>query len=80
LEATVEMRKIELEVGEYINSTKIGAEDPVALKVALKHQAEAVHDSALTMLLISISIIEVFCYVIFFFMRRQATHGFKKVD
>jgi hypothetical protein len=74
LEPTAEMKRIQFEVGEYINGTKIGADDPVALKKGLKHQADALHDGVVTMLLIAVSIIKVVCYLSFFFIWRHDAH------
>jgi hypothetical protein len=79
LEAMGEMQKIEREVTEYLNHTSLGMGDAGALKKSLKQTVE-VPDSALTMLMAAIAIIELVCYVCFFFIRRSATKGFKKID
>jgi hypothetical protein len=80
IEATTEMAKIEadfLAAIEWLNLTGI---DVSGAKKPLKEQAGPIADSSLSMLLLAIAFIEVFCYVAFFCIRRKTTHGFKKAD
>jgi hypothetical protein len=76
VEAMGEMHKLEKEMIDYLNHTNLGVGDAERLK----EEAQAVPDSAATMLLAAIAIIELVCYLCFFFMKRSATKGFRKID
>jgi hypothetical protein len=80
LEAVTEMAAIEATFITVLETLNLTAEDiDDALKM-LKRKARGTGDTSVTMLLMSLSIIEVVCYVAFFCIKRQTTRGFKKAD
>jgi hypothetical protein len=79
-EAVAEMYGTRHEILDLCNLTlSMHQIDPRLLKRELNPKSH-VNNSLVTTLLLGISAVEFVCYLVFFFIKRRSTRGFKKLD